>query len=200
MSHSVSGINAEEALQRIKEGNKRFVSGKYAERNIGPERRKDLYENGQKPFAIIVTCSDSRVAPEHIFDQGLGDLFVIRVAGNVINDVVMGSVEYAAEHLGVQLVVIMGHEKCGAVAAAVEGGEAGGFIGSIINKIVHHVKKAIDDGVSADCLCEAAADENVKAAVEEAKESDLIDHLVEAGTLKVVGAKYNLCSGEVVWF
>ncbi|MGE5329726.1 MAG: carbonic anhydrase [Deltaproteobacteria bacterium] len=200
MSHIMSEVSAEEALQKLKEGNKRFVSGNYAEKNIGPERRKDLYENGQKPFAIIVTCSDSRVAPEHIFDQGLGDLFVVRVAGNVINDFVMGSVEYAAEHLGVQLVVILGHEKCGAVKAAVEGGEAPGFIGSIVNKIVKSVQKAMDDDECADGLCEAATNHNIKEAVEEAKESDLIDHLVEEGVLHVVGAKYNLCSGEVIWF
>ena len=199
MSHGVIGITAQEALIRLKEGNQRYISEKYSEKNIGKSRREELYENGQNPFAIIVTCSDSRVPPEYIFDQGLGDLFVIRVAGNVINDFVLGSVEYAAEHLGVQLVVILGHEKCGAVAATVEGGEAPGFIGSIVNKIKHCVQKAIDDGECADGLCEAAADHNIREAVEEAKESDLIDHLVEAGTLKVVGAKYNLCSGEVVW-
>lgn len=201
MSHEVtSAVSAEEALKKLKEGNKRFVSGNYSERNIGPERRKELFENGQKPYAIIVTCSDSRVAPEHIFDAGLGDLFVIRVAGNVINDFVLGSVEYAAEHLGVQLVVILGHEKCGAVAAAVEGGEAPGFIGSIVSKIVKSVQKAMDDSECADGICEAAADHNIKEAVEEAQESDLIDHLIEEGKLTVVGAKYNLCSGEVVWF
>lgn len=201
MAHdAISAVSAEEALRRLKEGNQRFVLGKYSERNIGEERRKDLHDNGQKPFAIIVTCSDSRVAPEYIFDQGLGELFVVRVAGNVLNDVVMGSVEYAADHLGVQLVVMLGHEKCGAVAAAVEHGECDGFIGSIINKIVLHVKKAIDDGCDEECLCERVTDENIKAAVEEAKDSDLIDDFVEAGKLKVVGAKYNLATGEVVWF
>jgi len=201
MSHEVTNaVSAEEALKKLKEGNQRFVSGNYGERNIGPERRKDLYENGQKPFAIIVTCSDSRVAPEHIFDQGLGDLFVVRVAGNVINDFVLGSVEYAAEHLGVQLVVILGHERCGAVKAAVDGGEASGFIGSIVNKIVKSVQKALEDDECADGVCEAATDHNIREAVEEAKDSDLIDHLVEEGALQVVGAKYNLCSGEVIWF
>lgn len=199
MSHKVTNISAEEALQKLKEGNKRFVSGKLSEKDFGPERRKDLYENGQNPFAIIVTCSDSRVPPEHIFDQGMGELFVVRVAGNVINDFVMGSVEYAAEHLGVPIVVILGHEKCGAVAATVEGGEAPGFIGSIVSKIKRSVQKALDEGESADGLCEAATDHNIREAVEEAQESDTIEHLVEAGKLKVVGAKYNICSGEVIW-
>jgi len=199
MSHEAKNISAEEALLKLKEGNNRFISENYAEKNIGKSRREDLSNNGQKPYAIVVTCSDSRVAPEYIFDAGLGEIFVVRVAGNVINDFVLGSVEYAAEHLGVPLVVILGHEKCGAVAATVEGGEAPGFIGAIVNKIKHCVQQAIDDGECADGLCEAATDHNIREAVEEAKESDLIDHLVEAGTLKVVGAKYNLCSGEVVW-
>lgn len=201
MSHKpANAVSAEEALIKLKEGNKRFVSGNYGNRNIGPERRKDLFENGQKPYAIIVTCSDSRVAPEYIFDAGLGDLFVVRVAGNVINDFVMGSVEYAVEHLGVQLVVILGHERCGAVAAAVEDGETHGFIGSIVNKIVKSVRKAMDDDECADGLCEAAADRNIREAVEEAQESDLIEHMIDEERLKVVGAKYNLCSGEVIWF
>jgi carbonic anhydrase len=124
------------------EGNQRFVSGKITIKDIGPAKREDLAVNGQKPFAVIVSCSDSRVPPEILFDQALGDIFVVRVAGNVLDPVAMGSVEYGAEHLGCPLLVVMGHENCGAVKATVDGGEAPGSISAIVDKIKPSVEKA----------------------------------------------------------
>ena len=109
--------SAEEAITLLKEGNKRFVNNKLANYDLSQTRRNELTE-GQKPSAVVVACSDSRVAPEHLFDQGLGDIFVIRVAGNILDEAEIGSIEYAVDHLGSPLVVILGHESCGAVTKA----------------------------------------------------------------------------------
>ena len=111
-------IAAAEALARLARGNRDFVTVRAHERDISPERIEELYAYGQNPFAVVVTCSDSRTVPEHMFMMGLGDLFVIRVAGNVVGPVELGSVVYACEHLGVKLVLVLGHTGCGAVEAA----------------------------------------------------------------------------------
>src|SRR6516165_380132 len=124
----------EEALKRLKEGNSRFVADMLAERNLGRNRRAELAK-GQAPFAIILGCADSRVAPELLFDQGLGDLFVVRVAGNVTDPAILGSIEYAVEHLKAPLIVVVGHEKCGAVDAALSGGELHGNIAKLIKEV-----------------------------------------------------------------
>ena len=120
-----AAISADDALAQLVEGNRRFVSGEVARPHQSAARRAELAK-GQAPVAIVLTCSDSRVAPELYFDQGLGDLFVIRNAGNVLDDHVLGSIEYAVEHLHVPLLIVIGHEKCGAVSAAVGGGERRG--------------------------------------------------------------------------
>lgn len=194
-----TSYNAEQAKQLLAEGNKRFCSGQLQTKNIGAERREDLYTNGQHPFAVILTCSDSRVPPELLFDQALGDLFVIRVAGNVISPVEMGSIEYGVEHLHAPLLVILGHEKCGAVKATVEGGEAPGSIGNILNIIKPSVEKARATGATGDALCELACDENTKAMKAEAEKSEIVKELLEHGKLQVVTAKYYLGSGEVIF-
>ena len=129
---TTDAISADDAWEILMEGNARFVSGDLAPKNF-PERRTELV-SGQSPFVTVVTCSDSRVPPELIFDQGLGDIFVIRVAGNVMDPVVLGSVEYGVEHLHTPLLVILGHQCCGAVTAATEGG-AEGNIESIMTEI-----------------------------------------------------------------
>ena len=131
----------EGALKRLIDGNNRYVSSKMAHPNQTENRRKEVIK-GQKPFAVIVGCSDSRIPPEIIFDQGIGDLFVIRVAGNIVDDVALGSVEYAVDHLGTKLVIVLGHGNCGAVTATVQGGEAHGHIGSIVRTIAPAVEKA----------------------------------------------------------
>ncbi len=186
----------DEAFSRLMDGNMRFVSGSLGQKDIGTARRNELV-GGQHPFAIVVTCSDSRVAPEYIFDQGLGDIFVIRVAGNVLDPVALGSVEYAAEHLGSHLLVLMGHEKCGAVKAAVEAtGEPEGNIGAILKKIMPAVNKA--KGGTQDEIINNAIRENVAVSHRSVLEkSPLLKHLIEKGELKVVDAVYHLASGEV---
>ena len=121
-----NGITGAEAMQKLLEGNARFVSGNVSHQDqYVLERRSELISS-QHPFAIVVGCSDSRVPPEAVFDQGLGDIFVVRTAGQVLDNASLGSIEYAVEHLGVPLVVVLGHDSCGAVTAAVKGGEAPG--------------------------------------------------------------------------
>lgn len=191
--------SASEARQLLIDGNKRFTSGKLAGKDMGSTKREELAAKGQKPFAVVVTCSDSRVPPELIFDQGLGDLFVIRVAGNVFDPVAVGSVEYAVEHLGTPLVVVMGHEKCGAVKATADGGEAPGSLGSIVAKIKPSVEKAKAAGATGNDLYEKATDENIKAAIADLEKSPIVKHLKESGKLTVIGAKYHLGSGEVTF-
>jgi len=129
-----AGITADEALKMLLDGNVRFVQGKQESKKLGDDRRKELAK-GQNPIAIILSCSDSRVPPEHIFNQGLGDIFVVRVAGNVADPIELGSIEYGAEHLNVPLVVVLGHKFCGAVKATVAGGKPEGNIEAIVKKI-----------------------------------------------------------------
>src|SRR5260370_39711750 len=125
---------AAQAVEQLKTGNARFASDKLAAKDIGTDRRQDLAK-GQTPFAVILTCAGSRVAPERVFDQGLGDLFVLRVAGNVAAPAVLGSIEYAVEHLHTPLIVVMGHESCGAVKAAIDGGHLEGNLGTLIRQV-----------------------------------------------------------------
>jgi len=193
-------LSAATARQILAEGNLRFVTGKPASKNLGPERRQDLVTKGQRPFAVIVTCSDSRVPPELVFDQALGDLFVIRTAGNVLDAVGMGSVEYAVGQLQAPLVVVLGHENCGAVKATVEGGDPPGSIGAITSLIRPSVDKARATGVTGHELCEQAADENIQATLDQLRQSPVIKHLMESGGLNLLGAKYHLGSGEVIFF
>ncbi len=181
------------------QGNIRFMKNKLAVKDLGDTRRQTLTA-GQKPFAVIVGCSDSRVPPELAFDQGLGDLFVVRVAGNVVDPDVLGSVEYAVEHLDAPLVVVMGHEKCGAVKAAVEGGEAPGSIGALIEKIKPSVDKARAQGNAGEELVEISVDENVRSMVTALQSSPILTEAVNDGKLAIVGTKYYLGAGQVVWF
>lgn len=185
------------ALQLLKTGNHRFASDSVLADDEGVSKRSLLKEKGQKPFAVIVTCSDSRVPPELIFDQGLGDLFVIRVAGNVIDSVCMGSIEYAVEHLKAPLVIVMGHEKCGAVKATVEGGEAPGSIPSICKRILPSLKLVKSITSDEKSIAEMVAVENVKAGVKTISDDKLLKEAIEKGKLKVLGAKYYLESGRV---
>ncbi len=157
--------------------------------------RRDEVKTGQKPFAIIVGCSDSRIPPEILFDQGIGDLFVIRLAGNIVDDTALGSIEYAADHLGTRLVVVLGHAKCGAVTAAAGGGEAHGHIGSIVQLIIPAVERARDK--SGD-LVDNAIRENarlVAAAISSSK--PILSKMVEEGKIAVVPAYYDIDTGVV---
>lgn len=193
----MSKLSGKEALQLLRDGNKRFTAGNLAAKDMGKTRREELVSKGQDPFAIIITCSDSRVPPELLFDQALGDLFVIRTAGNIVDPIAVGSAEYAIEHLGVQLLVILGHSNCGAVKATVDGGEAPGSIAAIVSKIAPSVQKARAAGAAGDELYETSCLENVKAVINEIMESHIVKHFIKDGKLTVIGAKYHLDSGEV---
>src|SRR5262252_9569528 len=127
-------LSADEALKKLIAGNERYVRAKVNHPDESLARRKEL-TTGQHPFAVILGCADSRVSPELLFDEGLGDLFVIRVAGNIVDDAVLGSIEYAVEHLDTKLIVVLGHEKCGAVSAAVEGGDVPGHLKALVAAI-----------------------------------------------------------------
>ena len=190
----------EEALALLKEGNQRFVSGQTLRQNVSEEKRNSLVTKGQKPFAVVVSCSDSRLPPELIFDQGLGDLFVVRVAGNVIGPLAMGSVEYGVEHLHAPLLVILGHNHCGAVKASVDGGEVPGSIGAIVEKIKPSVDKVRSSGAAGDLIYEQVEDANVKAMVEEVQTSPIVKELLHEGHLSIIGAKYCQETGKVTFF
>jgi carbonic anhydrase len=149
---------------------------------------------GQHPFAIILGCADSRVPPEIIFDQGLGDLFVIRVAGNILDDAILGSIEYAVEELGTALVLVLGHERCGAVAATVKHAEVVGHISTLINAIQPAVDRAKNEPGD---LLDNAVRANIELVVAQLKSSMPVADLVLKNKLTVVGAQYNLKCGSV---
>ena len=180
-------ISADEALNRLREGNRQFIELIASTGDISPEIRKDTCENGQNPYAIIVSCSDSRVIPESIFNAGIGELFVIRVAGNVIDDHQLGSIEYAAEHLGARLIVVLGHDHCGAVDAAINN-DLEGYIKYITDEIKQAIGNEKDD-YKACCL-------NVRHSID-IIESSFEIHREEEHGLKVVGALYRLADGTV---
>ena len=187
-----------EALQKLMDGNKRFVSGTLAQKDLSLKRREELAK-GQKPFATVLTCSDSRVPPELLFDQGLGDIFIVRVAGNVVDPIALGSIEYAAEHLGSPLLLILGHSKCGAVKATLEEkGKPEGNIGEIEKKIMPAVQTAKKKGGTQDEMLETAIKENVKNVYADImKNSKIIPNLVEEGKLTIAAGEYNITTGKV---
>ena len=179
-------MNANESLNKLKEGNRRYLTVADRIGDISEEIRRETAANGQHPFATVVACSDSREIPEAIFSCGIGDIFVIRVAGNVVDETVLGSIEYAANYLGSPLTVILGHTHCGAVASAISGG-TGGYI----KKITDQISAAIgdeQDEIKASCLNAERTVHVIRASFE--KHSSL------AG-IKVVGAIYDIETGVV---
>ena len=189
------------SLKLLKAGNERFQKNELKQVNLSSTKREELV-NGQNPLAVIITCSDSRVPPELIFNQGLGDLFVVRVAGNVIDKVELGSVEYAVKYLNTTLIVVMGHEHCGAVEAAVKdnGKDQHGNIEAIIDKIEPSVKKVKSKNLQGEELIEEVTNENIYNSSRELKESKVIKEALKKGNIKIVEAKYMLKSGKVEWF
>ena len=181
-------ITADEAKKRLVAGNKKYVESAELRNDVSPANLLKFSQNGQQPYAIIITCSDSRVVPELIFSAGIGDLFVIRVAGNVIDSHQLGSIEYAAEHLGTGLIVVLGHNHCGAVDAAMNH-EPDGYIKYITDEIVKAIGDEKDE-VKACCL-------NVKHSCEIIEHSLQIQKDEREYGLKVLGAIYHLESGEV---
>lgn len=196
-SEKRGGISPDEALKKLVEGNTRFVESKQAHKDLGNTRRTELTK-GQKPFAVVLSCSDSRVPPEHVFDQGLGDIFVIRVAGNIADPIELGSIEYALEHLDVPLVLVLGHQSCGAVKATVEGGKPEGNIGAIVKKIAPAVKDAKAKVKDKDKLLDAAILQNTKNTVMALmKNSAIIRHLVEGQKVKIAAGVYRMTTGKM---
>ena len=179
-------MNTKQALNLLKEGNARFVSGDLTPKDNYATLREKL-SVGQHPFAVVLCCSDSRVAPEIIFDQKLGDLFVIRNAGNIVDEEVLGSIEYAVEHLETLLVVVMGHSACGAVTATCQGGDLPGHILDLAKRIKPSINK--------NCCIDDNARSHAKR-MAQLIEDDEIVHYVGA---KVIAAFYNLKSGKVEW-
>lgn len=187
---------ADSVLQELKAGNIHHANHRYTHPHETPSRQRELIA-GQNPHAVILGCADSRVPPEIIFDQGLGDLFTVRVAGNVAGVNELASIEYAVEHLHTPLVVVMGHQKCGAVSAAVEGGEAVGHLPDLIKAIQPAVDKA--KGMPGDVI-ENAVRNNVDIVVQLLRTSQpVLAPLVKQGKLRIVGAVYSLDTGKVTW-
>lgn len=197
-------VSADEALKRLMDGNKRYAEGRMTACLETTKETRERLSTGQKPYAVILSCSDSRVPPEIVFDKTFGEIFVVRVAGNVPDPVVLGSVEYAVEHLGAPLIMVLGHERCGAVVASVDArAKPEGNIGAIIKKITPAVRKARQEarGTSRETLIEKAVDHNIRLAAENMiRQSPVIRQLVTGGKVKIVKAKYDLDGGTVTLY
>lgn len=185
--------SAADPLLLLAKGNERFVTGEVIHPHQSGARRSELAA-GQKPFAIVLTCADSRVAPEIYFDQGLGDIFVLRNAGNIVDNHILGSIEYAVEHLHASLVVVVGHSKCGAVAATVAGGHAPGHIGSIVESIAPSLDATKGASDAVDAVVRANAQ---RMAAEIASTGPILSEAVKEGHVRVVAARYDLATGKV---
>lgn len=176
-------------LERLMEGNKRYVEGTLAPKDVKAKRAQT--QDGQKPFVTVVSCSDSRVVPEFIFNENLGEIFVIRTAGNIVDTITLGSIEYGVEHLHTPLLVVLGHEKCGAVTAACKGGECPPNIRAIVDKLQVPVEAGGKD-------VEKSVIQNAIAVADEIrKKSEIVRHLESEGKLKIVPMKYFFSDGRV---
>jgi len=186
-----------EAIAKLKEGNGRYASGKLQHPGQTTERRSELTKS-QHPFAVIVSCSDSRVPPEIVFDQGLGDLFVVRVAGNVIDDHGLGSIEYAVDHLGARLIVVLGHQSCGAVKAAKETIAAKSKAPGHIQSLVTAIQPAVEATAKSDLG--ATVEANVKNVVQALRRSTpILKPKVDSGEVQIIGGYYSLDTGAVTF-
>jgi len=182
---------AEQALQKLKQGNAAYLNSKKNDADISVSLRKHTSQNGQKPYAVIVSCSDSRVPPEHVFMAGIGELFVIRTAGHVISDFDLGSIEYGVKHLGAKIIVVLGHSGCGAVAAALVG-QAEGYIQNILDEI-KPVIRGVADAAEAEKL-------NVAHSYRQILKSAIVKELLDQNIISIKQAKYELETGEVIFF
>ncbi len=185
-------MNQKEIIQRLTDGNHRFITDRLQRKTSDNNQRKELL-NGQEPYAIILSCADSRVVPEMIFDTGPGELFVVRVAGNVANTSSIASIEYAVAHLGTQVIVVLGHQNCGAVTAAVAGGDNGYNINHLLTHIVPAIHNS-PDGASVDEVIRKNAHLTAEQLV---GRSSIISKAVKQNKLKIITAYYHLDSGKV---
>jgi len=191
--HPAASVSADNALAKLKEGNLRFATSEVSQSKPTAARRAETAQ-AQHPFAIIVGCADSRTAPELVFDQNLGDLFVIRTAGNLVDDHALGSIEYAVAHAGARLIVVLGHTRCGAVTAALESDRAPGHIQSLVRDIQPAVKAA--KGKPGDALA-AAITENARQVAAQIKTKAALGDL--AKEVRIVSAIYDLDTGKIEW-
>ena len=196
MAGESAGIGADEALSRLLNGDKRFAAGKSEEPHDAAliERRHTLAKE-QKPFAVILSCSDSRVPPELVFDVSLGDIFVVRTAGEVVDEVVLGSIEYAIEHLGTHLIVVLGHQRGGAVSAAVSGATDTGDIPDVLKAILPAVEET--KGQAGDPIDNAVRANARDIAKRLQSSSSIIAPRVQSGEVKIVAAYYSLDTGQI---
>lgn len=185
-------MTQKQVLKRLIEGNNHFVSDKLDGKLQNSSRRENLV-GGQSPYAIILSCADSRVVPELIFDTGLGELFVIRVAGNIANTSSVASIEYAVAHIGTEVIVVLGHQSCGAVTAAVSGGDNG----NNLNHLLAHISPSINASEKGSDINNIVKKNAVLNAEELVNKSAIISDAVNIGKLKIVPAYYNLDSGKV---
>jgi carbonic anhydrase len=192
-------MTPDEALLALEEGNRRFAGGRPAGLRRDAERRREI-ASGQRPFAAVLACSDSRVAPEIIFDQGLGDLFIVRVAGNVADGVALESLELGTDRLEVPLIVVLGHTRCGAITAALAS-ESGGALGETLLRLLQPaVDAARREETETDRIIDRAARENVKLIVRDLLRSPgPLVPLHDRGILRIVGALYDIDTGIVEW-
>lgn len=192
-------LTCKDAHRILAEGNQRFVQNLKVQRNL--QEQVLATSQGQYPFAVVLSCIDSRVPAELVFDQGIGDIFSVRVAGNIVNEDILGSMEYACKVAGSKIVVVLGHTKCGAVNAACNNVELGN-ITTLLNK----VKPAVDfirdgDGEMSDSTIEKVAVQNVKVSIDRIRqESPILAELESDGQIEIVGALYDVSSGEVAFF
>ena len=197
-----SELTPDAALTRLKEGNQRYVSGTGGRADSSRTRREETAAHGQRPFAAVLGCSDSRVPLEILLDQGVGDIFTVRVAGNVCNQDEIASIEYALAHLGVPLCVVMGHTQCGAVTAVAGGANLEGGLFNLTYNIRHALEKVkyASPGLSGAPLIEATIKENIWRSIEDLFSDSIVARQnVKQGALSVVGACYDIASGAVEW-
>ena len=201
-------IPSQDALDRLRDGNRRFAEDLPSESGLSGAMRRSQLVDGQQPFAVILGCSDSRVPAEIVFDQGLGDLFVIRVAGNIVAPSQIGSIEYAAEVTVARLVVVMGHSNCGAIQATIDQltqpqANRSRNLSSIVNRIRPSVETLLETGLSQDrsALIRFAVRANIRASVDHLRHgSEILERLILEDNLLVVGAEYSLETGFVEFF
>ena len=188
-------MTASQSLRKLIRGNMRYVTERYAEVAIGRDRRRELAE-GQYPFAAILGCSDSRVPPEIVFDQGLGDLFVVRTAGQTVDRMALGSIEYAVEQLGVKLIVVLGHQDCGAVQAAVANNPQPGQIAAVVKAIqpAVQVAKTQYGNVMANAIID-----NIYLSMDRLASSQILQRAIATAGLRMVGAMYCIKNGKVLF-
>jgi carbonic anhydrase len=195
-AREITPPSADAVIAELKVGNGHHVAKKYQHPNQTAARQREL-ASGQHPHCALLTCADSRVAPEIVFDQGLGDVFDVRVAGNVAGDAETASLEYAAEHLHVPLIVVMGHSHCGAVTAALEGGAAPGKLPDLMAMMRPAVEQSAHE--SGDRIANAVRDNVVLVVQQLLAAKPVLAELVETGKLRIVGAVYSLETGKVEW-